>query len=371
MAAAAQAFEYPAQVTEIQQAIKAKLGYELKPSFISGFISADPANALQRSLDHAEWRIKNKVDTILVDTAPPKSDLIDKCCPCKLGHGVDLEGSPVYVEKIGQIATAALKANVSEDEYERHHIRGMETMVAVLDQQSAKLGRPVESFSVIMDLQGLGLGHRTIVNYFRRTTAIDTAHYPYLVKAVYWVNCGWFMPGFMGILKTFMPAWMMSRFNFVSGDPVGELSKVIELQYIPAEYGGQCKCSGGPLCVPVYDTSDLLQGDNDGYERANVAAGDTLVKSVDCGPAGASFSWTYESAGDYDIGFSVSVEEGGQSKVIVENDRMVNHKGTYTSAGVCTLKCKWDNTFSWVNSKDIKYFIGGDGVPNPVGNVKP
>lgn len=37
--------------------------------------------------------------------------------------------------------------------------------------------------------------------------------------------------------------------------------------------------------------------------------------------------------------------------------RCTTNRGSYTSVGPCKMVCKWDNNFSWMNGKNIKYMI--------------
>lgn len=352
-----------AAINDLKAAVKAQTGYDLKDSYASRILLTWPNAAVEHGVDTAKWRMANNVDTIL-DKPIAKEAILKKVSPHKYCHGVDRDGNPIYVEKLGKINAQALLANVTEDELCASHIRGLETLMRTCEEQTAKLGRPIETFTVIMDLADIGMSHRTIINYFRKTSDIDAKYYPARVKRVFLVNSGWFVPAFVGILKTFMPADFVDRFQTVSGDPFAALSESIDPMHIPAEYGGSCKCEGGPQCIPVLDASDLMNGAavNDGFDRANVAAGSTLNKSISTPAAGTVLTWSFESAGEYDIGFGVTVVEAGAAPVtIVESARVVGHKGTYTTKSPnCQLVCAWDNSYSWLTSKDIKYFIGSD-----------
>jgi len=114
--------------------------------------------------------------------------------------------------------------------------------------------------------------------------------------------------------------------------------------------------------VQVMDCSEILQklsnnDFDDGLTRENVAAGGTLTKELSCGPEGGVFTWFFESEGQYDIDFEIKLTQDNKEVTVKPKSRSLTNKGSYTARGAAKLAFEWDNSYSYFNSKDIKYCV--------------
>uniref|UniRef100_A0A7S4DGL9 GOLD domain-containing protein n=1 Tax=Lotharella globosa TaxID=91324 RepID=A0A7S4DGL9_9EUKA len=95
------------------------------------------------------------------------------------------------------------------------------------------------------------------------------------------------------------------------------------------------------------------------------SAGDKLEITIDAENRAGTFGWYFISEGDYDIGFSVSVEEKDGTVVEARKyDKLITDKGTYTSKGPCKVTLTWDNSYSFLTSKTIKFYASVAEVNN-------
>jgi hypothetical protein len=157
-----------------------------------------------------------------------------------------------------------------------------------------------------------------------------------------------------------------SRIHIVKGDPKNFLPTVIPKENLPVEYGGTCQCAGG--CIPVLDATELLA------RATNNAVDDSMgmdtqyisydyEKVLECDRADSTFSWYFESKDGYDIDFSVEILPAGadpadsnRKKVYAKiPTRCTTSKGEYKSTAPCKLLFRWDNNFSYFNSKTVRY----------------
>jgi hypothetical protein len=123
---------------------------------------------LARYLRHNSWTVAPAVDDILNDASFPSFATIRTVIPYAY-HGDDKEGRPIYIEKSGQIATAALAdpAIVPPDHLLHSHIYGVELMQRRMYENSLKTGKRVNGITTILDFEGLGFHHRQCLHVLK------------------------------------------------------------------------------------------------------------------------------------------------------------------------------------------------------------
>jgi hypothetical protein len=126
------------------------------------------APAVKQMKEYLAWRKANKVDDILNDASFPSFATIRTVIPYAY-HGDDKEGRPIYIEKSGQIATAALAdpAIVPPDHLLHSHIYGVELMQRRMYENSLKTGKRVNGITTILDFEGLGFHHRQCLHVLK------------------------------------------------------------------------------------------------------------------------------------------------------------------------------------------------------------
>ena len=96
--------------------------------------------------------------------------------------------------------------------------------------------------------------------------------------------------------------------------------------------------------------------DGEELEEANISAGDKLEIAIDAENAAGTFGWYFISEGDYDVGFSVTVEEKGKVVEAHKYEKCITASGSFTSTGPCRVSIVWDNSYSLFTSKTIKFY---------------
>ncbi|KAF7648174.1 hypothetical protein LDENG_00160960, partial [Lucifuga dentata] len=105
---------------------------------------------------HLEFRKHMKVDTIITEWRPP--EVIEKYLSGGM-CGYDREGSPIWYDVIGPVDPKGLFLSASKQDFIKSKIRDCEMLQEECSLQSQRLGRNVESVTMIYDVEGLGLKH--------------------------------------------------------------------------------------------------------------------------------------------------------------------------------------------------------------------
>ncbi|CAB9531077.1 SEC14-like protein [Seminavis robusta] len=157
------------------------------PHVVLGFVEAFgfPA-AEQKFRKMIEWRLRNKVDSLLKEYHP--NPLLMDHSPVAFLADYDHEGDPIYCERGGACDAKGLLKRFSKEQLMRHSIwlREVQSDGAWLDDYKEQMGRPVVSITVVYDLQGLCGRHLqpNVISFFQRLMNITEEYYPGPVKRV-------------------------------------------------------------------------------------------------------------------------------------------------------------------------------------------
>lgn len=306
--------------------------------------------------DYRKWRIESKIDNVL-QGPPPLIEVMPKLIPYAY-HGFDKAGRPMYIEKTGKIRVNEMLQLVTAEDVVRSHVYGMEFLRNRMEESSKKLGKPVDTLTTILDLNGLGLSHTYALPMLQKATELDVKYYPELVSKIFVVNAPWIAPTVYEAIKRFLDESLKSKFVVLGSNFKEELLKHIDADQLPEEYGGTCKCKGG--CVPEAtddELKELTHRDASGLKLDEVYVGAGYNhKVVLDGKKGNEFQWSFEVKDNYDVDFSIQMMEAGKDKPVdvKMNSRCVTNKGSYIATGDCSLTFLWDNSFSYFNGKYVK-----------------
>ncbi|KAM4827467.1 SEC14-like protein 4 [Thomomys bottae] len=333
---------------------------------------------LQKSEDmlrkHVKFREQQDLDHIL--TWQP-SEVIQLYDSGGLS-GYDYDGCPVWFDIIGTTDPKGLLLSASKQELIRKRTKICELLLHHCHLQSQKLGRKIETFVIVFDMEGLSLRHlwKPAVEVYQQFFAIIEANYPETVKKLIVIRAPRLFPVAFNLVKSFMGEVTQKKIVILGDNWKQELHKFISPDQLPVEFGGtMTDPDGNPKCLTKINYGGdvpqkyyMCKQVKMQYEHTTSVgrASSHHVEHEILFP-GCVLRWQFASEGG-DIGFGVFLKtKMGERQKAAEmtevlasqryNAHMVPEDGSLTclKAGVYVLR--FDNTYSLMHSKKVSYTV--------------
>ncbi|KAF5728506.1 phosphatidylinositol/phosphatidylcholine transfer protein SFH13 [Tripterygium wilfordii] len=198
------------------------------------------------------WRKEYGTDTILEDFDFEELEEVLQYYPQGY-HGVDKDGRPVYIERLGKAHPNRLMHITSIERYLKYHVQEFErALQEKFPACSIAAKRRICSTTTILDVQGLGIKNftRTAANLLAAMTKIDNNYYPETLHQMYVVNAG---PGFKKMLwpaaQKFLDGKTISKIQVLDPKSLYKLQEVIDPNQLPDFLGGSCTCLAEAGCL--------------------------------------------------------------------------------------------------------------------------
>ncbi|KAF9609485.1 hypothetical protein IFM89_016571 [Coptis chinensis] len=196
--------------------------------------------------DMLRWRNDFGADTIMEDFEFKEISEVLEHYP-QGHHGVDKEGRPVYIERLGKIDVTKLMQATTMERYLKYHVQEFErTFVVKFPACSLAANRHIDQSTTILDVQGVGVRsfNKAARDLLTSLQKIDGDNYPESLNRMFIINAG---PGFRMLwntVKGFLDPKTTSKIHMLNIIFVWLCSSEL-----PEFLGGTCTCADHGGCM--------------------------------------------------------------------------------------------------------------------------
>ncbi|RXN07064.1 SEC14 2 [Labeo rohita] len=324
---------------------------------------------------HMEFRKNMKVDTITTEWQVP--EVIEKYLSGGMcGH--DREGSPVWYDVIGPLDPRGLMHSASKQDFVKSKVRDCEILQKECDLQSERLGRNIESITMVYDCEGLGMKHlyKPAIETYGEILTMFEDNYPEGLKRLFVIKAPKLFPVAYNLVKHFLSEDTRRKVVVLGSNWQEVLQKYIDPEELPAYYGGKLTDpDGDPRCrtritfgseVPkTYYVRDSIKVDYD--QSVTIGRGSSHQMEYELLAPNCALRWQFTCDGA-DIGFGVYMKKkmgerikASEMKEVVPNQRynahLVPEDGSLTCPDPGVYVLRFDNTYSMFQSKTVSFTV--------------
>ncbi|KAJ0057594.1 hypothetical protein NL108_009386 [Boleophthalmus pectinirostris] len=324
---------------------------------------------------HLEFRRQMKVDTIVEDFKPPE---VIKMYVSGGMCGYDRDGSPIWYDVIGPLDPKGLLLSATKQDFLKTKIQHTEILRRECKRQSQRLGKLIESITLIQDCEGLGLKHmwKPAIDTYGEVLTMFEDNYPEGLKRVYLIKAPAIFPMAYNLIKHFLCEETRRKIVILGSNWKEVLRKNIDPDQLPAVYGGNLTDpDGDPRCrtminyggtVPKsYYIQDSVKVQYENH--VTISRGSVFQLEYEVTTPNTLLRWQFASDGA-DIGFGVYMRtKKDESQNVTEmlqilpteryNAHLVPEDSCLTCSEPGVYVLCFDNSYSILQSKKLSYKV--------------
>nr|XP_061837561.1 SEC14-like protein 1 [Nerophis lumbriciformis] len=251
----------------LQETYKGKIP---KDQHVLRFLAANDFNldkARELLCQSLTWRKQHQVDFLLDSWQRPQ--LLQDYYSGDWHHH-DKDGRPLYILRLGQMDTKGLMRALTEEVLLRQVVAINEEGLRRCEENTAAFGRPISSWTCLVDLEGLNMRHlwRPGLKALLRIIEAVEANYPETLGRLLMLRAPRVFPVLWTLVSPLINENTRKKFLVYAANDYwgpGGLVDYVDRKFIPDFLGGDCVCDipeGGTVPKSLYRTTEELDSED-------------------------------------------------------------------------------------------------------------